>query len=154
MGKTVGGIVATRTPKYTAPALEKGLDILEHLSRSEAGLTQAEIARAVHQPGQLPHSVNMRTNENYVDTSSAPAQITTAPELPSVPSVTSFSDVLHDFTPTKDAILLALGDGGEKLTAPIGQLCHVALCGATGQGKSNLLRLLLPQLQYLSLIHI
>lgn len=32
-------------PKYTAPALEKGLDILELLSRSETGLTQAEIAR-------------------------------------------------------------------------------------------------------------
>lgn len=36
-----------RTPKYTAPALEKGLDILEHLSRSEMGLTQAEIARVL-----------------------------------------------------------------------------------------------------------
>lgn len=36
-----------RTPKYTAPALEKGLDILEHLSCSETGLTQAEIARAL-----------------------------------------------------------------------------------------------------------
>jgi DNA-binding IclR family transcriptional regulator len=36
-----------KTPKYTAPALEKGLDILEHLSRSEVGLTQAEIARAL-----------------------------------------------------------------------------------------------------------
>ncbi len=36
-----------RTPKYTAPALEKGLDILEHLSRSDTGLTQAEIARAL-----------------------------------------------------------------------------------------------------------
>ena len=36
-----------RTPKYTAPALEKGLDILEHLSRSDAGLTQAEIARVL-----------------------------------------------------------------------------------------------------------
>jgi DNA-binding IclR family transcriptional regulator len=36
-----------RPPKYTAPALEKGLDILEHLSRSETGLTQAEIARAL-----------------------------------------------------------------------------------------------------------
>lgn len=32
-------------PKYTAPALEKGLDILELLSRSEIGLTQTEIAR-------------------------------------------------------------------------------------------------------------
>lgn len=36
-----------KTPKYTAPALEKGLDILEHLSRAEAGLTQAEIGRAL-----------------------------------------------------------------------------------------------------------
>ena len=36
-----------KTPKYTAPALEKGLDILEHLSRSDAGLTQAEIGRAL-----------------------------------------------------------------------------------------------------------
>ncbi len=36
-----------KTPKYSAPALEKGLDILEHLSRSETGLTQAEIARVL-----------------------------------------------------------------------------------------------------------
>lgn len=36
-----------KAPKYTAPALEKGLDILEHLSRSETGLTQAEIARVL-----------------------------------------------------------------------------------------------------------
>lgn len=33
--------------RYAAPALEKGLDILELLSRQEAGLTQAEIARAL-----------------------------------------------------------------------------------------------------------
>jgi DNA-binding IclR family transcriptional regulator len=32
-------------PKYTAPALEKGLDILELLSRTDLGLSQAEIAR-------------------------------------------------------------------------------------------------------------
>jgi DNA-binding IclR family transcriptional regulator len=36
-----------KTQKYTAPALEKGLDILEHLSRAEMGLTQAEIARVL-----------------------------------------------------------------------------------------------------------
>lgn len=45
--KLGGRIVDTRTPKYTAPALEKGLDILEHLSRAEVGLTQAEIARVL-----------------------------------------------------------------------------------------------------------
>ena len=43
--KPAEGSVDARTPKYTAPALEKGLDILEHLSRSDTGLTQAEIAR-------------------------------------------------------------------------------------------------------------
>ena len=32
-------------PKYTAPALEKGLDILELLSRFDEGLSQTEIAR-------------------------------------------------------------------------------------------------------------
>lgn len=37
----------SKTPKYTAPALEKGLDILEYLSRSDTGLTQAEIARVL-----------------------------------------------------------------------------------------------------------
>jgi DNA-binding IclR family transcriptional regulator len=33
------------SPKYTAPALEKGLDIIEHLSKFDAGLSQSEIAR-------------------------------------------------------------------------------------------------------------
>jgi DNA-binding IclR family transcriptional regulator len=33
------------SPKYTAPALEKGLDIIEHLSNFETGLSQSEIAR-------------------------------------------------------------------------------------------------------------
>ena len=33
------------TPKYSAPALEKGLDILELLSNAEAGLSQIELAR-------------------------------------------------------------------------------------------------------------
>ena len=31
--------------KYTAPALDKGLDILEVLADADAGLTQAEVAR-------------------------------------------------------------------------------------------------------------
>jgi len=34
-------------PTYAAPALEKGLDIIELLSEQETGLTQSEIARAL-----------------------------------------------------------------------------------------------------------
>lgn len=37
----------TRSTSYSAPALEKGLDILELLSRHDAGLTQSEIAQAL-----------------------------------------------------------------------------------------------------------
>ena len=45
--------VKTRTlsqnsAQYSAPALEKGLDIIELLSASENGLTQGEIARALN----------------------------------------------------------------------------------------------------------
>lgn len=36
-----------QTSNYTAPALEKGLDILELLSERETGLTQSEIARSL-----------------------------------------------------------------------------------------------------------
>jgi hypothetical protein len=36
---------------------------------------------------------------------------------------------------------------GERLTVRAESLCHVALVGATGGGKSNALRLILPQLQ-------
>jgi hypothetical protein len=51
------------------------------------------------------------------------------------------------FTPSSDRILLGLAPGGELVTVGARQLCHVAMLGATGVGKSNLLRLLLPQLQ-------
>ena len=37
--------MAASGEKYTAPALDKGLDILEVLAESDVGLTQAEIAR-------------------------------------------------------------------------------------------------------------
>lgn len=37
-----------RRKPYSAPALEKGLDILELLAREEAGLTQSEISRALN----------------------------------------------------------------------------------------------------------
>lgn len=40
-----GGGGATAGRRYSAPALEKGLDILELLAGEEAGLTQSEIAR-------------------------------------------------------------------------------------------------------------
>jgi DNA-binding IclR family transcriptional regulator len=42
------------SPEYSAPALDKGLDILELLAETEGGLSQLEIAQAIgRSPGQI-----------------------------------------------------------------------------------------------------
>lgn len=80
----------------------------------------------------------------------APVAAPGAPAAPpaQLPGVTTLGQVLaQGFRPTQDAILLALGPGGIPLTASVGDdLCHIVLCGATGAGKTNTLRLLLVQL--------
>lgn len=109
----------------------------------------AAIARAEHQPGQQPASYSPHitvTREKAPELPSAPAQISDSAAGP-LPGVTDLADVLKDFTPSKEAILLGLGAGGERLTVPLKAMMHCALLGATGTGKSNLLRCLLPQLQ-------
>lgn len=113
---------------------------------------QQRIAQAVHQPGQLPAQLNYSPSITH-----APAQLTSeqpaAAALPDsgqpLPGLTDLADVLSTFRPATDRVLLALGGGGQPITVRVKQLCHVALVGATGGGKSNLLRLLLPQLQVL-----
>ncbi|MCP9757227.1 IclR family transcriptional regulator [Lacihabitans sp. CCS-44] len=52
---------------YSAPALEKGLDILELLSRSENGLTQQEIAAQLDRKlGEIYRMLNCLVERNYV----------------------------------------------------------------------------------------
>ena len=57
-----------------------------------------------------------------------------------------FSQVLTRFTPTLDRLFLALLPDGTPVYCAAKDLCHVALAGATGGGKSSILRLLLCQL--------
>ena len=47
--------------------------------------------------------------------------------------------------PSLDRVLLALGPGGEPLTASAKDMTHIALAGSTGNGKSNILRMILAQ---------
>ena len=133
--------------------LEQGnADLIAAMQRQLELSGQAQIARAQFQPGQQPHNYAPHITVSqpkpsapaYID---APQALVSEPAQPALPDVTDLAVIARDFQPSKDAILLALGDGGERITAPVSALCHVALCGATGQGKSNLLRLLLPQLQ-------
>ena len=66
-----------------------------------------------------------------------------APAVASLPDLTDMAGIGH--VPTVESILLGLGLNGERITVPARALCHVALVGATGGGKSNLMRLLLAQ---------
>ncbi|MBC8160471.1 MAG: DUF87 domain-containing protein [Roseiflexaceae bacterium] len=66
------------------------------------------------------------------------------PASAALPGALDLSAIAH--TPTLDHILLGVDELGQ-ITVSVTDLCHVALLGSTGGGKSNLLRLILPQLQ-------
>jgi hypothetical protein len=73
-------------------------------------------------------------------------QQTTA-EIPvPLPSRLVFSKLLARFTPSLDCILLGALPDGTLIFCAAKDLCHVALAGATGGGKSSILRLLVSQL--------
>jgi len=78
--------------------------------------------------------------------SSAPPNQLHLPESVSagLPGALDLADL--NCKPTADHILLGVDDLGQ-ITVSVSDLCHVALLGSTGGGKSNLLRLILPQLQ-------
>jgi predicted ABC-type transport system involved in lysophospholipase L1 biosynthesis ATPase subunit len=63
---------------------------------------------------------------------------------PALPGALDLSAL--ECNPTLDHILLGVDELGQ-ITVSVPDLCHVALLGSTGGGKSNLLRLILPQLQ-------
>ena len=54
-------------PTYSAPALEKGLDIVELLSKQDVGLTQSEIARALGRTvGEIFRMLMVLQDRGYV----------------------------------------------------------------------------------------
>ncbi len=68
-------------------------------------------------------------------------------EAPALPMGTvDLSELVQTWRPSVDSITLAVGPGGVPYRVHARELCHVALAGATGGGKSNIMRLLLAQL--------
>jgi DNA-binding IclR family transcriptional regulator len=56
-----------RRRKYAVPALEKGLDILEHLADQAVPMTQSQLARAINrQPGELFRMLACLEGRDYV----------------------------------------------------------------------------------------
>ncbi|MDP1730046.1 MAG: IclR family transcriptional regulator [Devosia sp.] len=60
-------MVADELDKYRAPALDKGLDILELLAATEEGLSQAEIAKALDRsPNEIYRMLDRLVRRDYV----------------------------------------------------------------------------------------
>ncbi len=63
----LAAVPETDSDRYRAPALDKGLDILELLSATEAGLTQAEIAKALDRsPNEIYRMLDRLVRRGYV----------------------------------------------------------------------------------------
>lgn len=63
---------AEELDKYRAPALDKGLDILELLAATEEGLSQAEIAKALERtPNEIYRMLDRLVRRDYVRRTSA-----------------------------------------------------------------------------------
>lgn len=74
-----------------------------------------------------------------------PGDVSAQEEL-TLPGSCTFSQVLATFQPSETSLFLSYLPGEQSALASAEGLCHVALAGATGGGKSTLVRLLMAQL--------
>lgn len=101
---------------------------------------EIEMMRATKQIAPLASSFTYHDSHQI----SAPALPAPEPVSAALPGALDLSAL--QCNPTIDHILLGVDDVGQ-ITVSVPDMCHVALLGSTGGGKSNLLRLILPQLQ-------
>jgi hypothetical protein len=146
-----GGVAVWRFLEERTPDAAGRLPVL----RSELATAGPASLGAFHETQRtsasrqaVPHSVTYapHAHSDYRATGIGGSGVLEPPAL-ALPSVTDFADIGH--APTMQSILLGLGAGGERITVPVKSLWHIALAGPTGNGKSNIARLVVAQLQAL-----
>jgi len=111
---------------YSAPALEKGLDILEVLCRSEQPLSQKDIAQRVGRSvGEIYRMVACLVNRNYV----------TLVDENTYGITTKLFELAHINSPTQ-RLLLEAAPVMQRLASELDQSCHLTVYG---QGKQVVL---------------
>ena len=64
----MGSEMCIRDRNYSAPALEKGLDIIELLSKSSSGFSQAEIAKELKRSvNEIYRMLNILVARHYIE---------------------------------------------------------------------------------------
>jgi DNA-binding IclR family transcriptional regulator len=111
---------------YAAPALEKGLDILEALCRSERPLTQKEIAQILGRSvGEIYRMIACLVGRNYV----------TLTDENSYAITTKLFELAHVNPPTH-RLLFEATPIMQRLAGELDQSCHLTIYG---QGKQVVL---------------
>jgi DNA-binding IclR family transcriptional regulator len=104
------------SPSYSAPALEKGLDILEILCRTDTPLTQREIAhRLGRSVGEIYRMLACLVGRNYV------ALVDDAYYL-----TTKLFELSHENPPTH-RLLVEAPPIMQKLASSVDQSCHITV---------------------------
>jgi DNA-binding IclR family transcriptional regulator len=106
------------TKEYAAPALDKGLDILELLCRAEAPLTQKQIASELGRTvGELYRMVASLVARNYVG------------QIGETYHITTKLFELAQINPPTHRLLLEATPIMQKLASEIQQSCHLTVYG-------------------------
>lgn len=105
-----------KEPAYAAPALEKGLDILELLARSERPVSQTQIARGVGRSvGEIYRMLACLVGRNYI------VQIGD-----SYACTTRLFELAHENPPTH-RLLLEAAPVMQRLSSALDQSCHLTV---------------------------
>ena len=142
-----------RMPNHAGLLPVRAID-LAHVSPQALGAFHAaKQLAASHAP--VPATISYAPHTTYSPHSALDYRADThgAPGMPTpvavtgehLPGLTDFADL--GFVPSVERILLGLGPGGTQITVPMKSLWHIGLAGPTGNGKSNIARLVVAQLQ-------
>ena len=117
-GKTTGASAAHRRKEYRAPALEKGLDVLELLAREPLGLTISELAHRLGRTvGELFRMVVVLEQRSYVQMrEDSDAFVLTL----------RMFELSHRFPPVA-RLSAAAGPVMHRLAHDTGQSCHMVI---------------------------
>jgi len=124
--KEVATVAEAEGRAYSAPALEKGLDILEALCRSEQPLSQKDIAQRVgRSTGEIYRMVACLVSRNYVSLVDENTYTIT----------TKLFELAHIHSPTQ-RLLQEAAPLMQRLASELDQSCHLTVYG---QGKQVVL---------------
>lgn len=105
-------------PRYAAPALEKGLDILELLASRDEPMSQSEIARALGRtPAEIFRMLNCLDRRGYLDRSPIDDRYRLSAKL---------YELAHHHPPTRRLLDVALPEM-RALAADVHQSCHLVV---------------------------